>query len=243
MSSLVEIAHNIERVRERIALACQSVGRSADEVTLVAVSKTMPIEVICQAMEAGITDLGENRVEEAVPKMRQLTDPRWHMIGHVQSRKAEDVVAAGFHLVHSLDSLKLAQRYDRFAKAAECVLPVLLEINVSGEASKEGWLAVGWEKDGAVRDNLWQWIEALLALPNLRIEGLMTMAPYETEPEATRSVFQDLARLREALRTSFKSLSWRHLSMGMTNDFEVAIQEGATIVRVGRAIFGERRIT
>jgi PLP dependent protein len=239
---MLEIAHNIQAVQAKIQIACEKVGRSLDEVLLVAVSKTMPAELVRAAAEAGLTHFGENRIEEALSKKNVLAELplSWHMIGHIQSRKAEDVAQGGFTLVHSLDSLKLADRYSRFALEQGGEVPVLLEVNVSGESTKSGWELFGWENDDARRATLWQDIEHMLELPGLRIEGLMTMAPYYNEAEEARPVFRSLVGLREALRDDFPQIPWQHLSMGMTNDYDVAIEEGATIVRVGRAIFGER---
>jgi len=240
---LDDIATNITQVQERIAAACRRVGRSPNDVTLVAVSKTMPPEIVLEAIAAGVLHLGENRPEEAAQKMPLVNaqaTPFWHMIGHVQSRKAADVVAGGYYLVHSLDSLKLAQRYDRFAGETGVRLRVLLEVNVSGEATKSGWNVGDWETNPATRANFWGDVDSLLGLPYLDVCGLMTMAPFVDDPEATRPVFRALARLRQDLARDFGGVDWQHLSMGMTNDYTVAIEEGATLVRVGRAIFGER---
>ncbi|MBZ0305674.1 MAG: YggS family pyridoxal phosphate-dependent enzyme [Anaerolineae bacterium] len=236
------IGENITQVRERIAAACQRAGRSPEEITLVAVSKTRPASDIIQAVEHGIMDFGENRLEEAAAKMPALADypVRWHMIGHVQSRKSSEVATLGFHLIHSLDTIKLARRYSQFAVEKGLTLPVLLEINVSGETTKSGWIAYNWEKDDAVRLTLWHDIEMVLSLPGLQVQGLMTMAPIVEHMEAARPVFQSLAILQRALGESYPDTTWLHLSMGMTDDFDVAIEEGATLVRIGRAIFGER---
>ncbi len=236
------IGENITRVRERITAACQRVGRSPEEITLVAVTKTRPVSEIREAIEHGITDFGENRFEEAAEKIPALADQsvRWHMIGHVQSRKSREVAALGFHLIHSLDTVKLARRYSQFAVENGMTLPVLLEMNVSGETTKSGWIAYNWEKEDAVRLTLWHDIETVLSLPGLQVQGLMTMAPIVEQMEAARPVFQSLAALRNALRERYPDTAWPHLSMGMTDDFDVAIEEGATLVRIGRAIFGER---
>lgn len=236
------IAENIIYVQDRITAACRRTGRSPEEVTLVAVSKTKPVSDILQAFECGITNFGENRLEEAAQKLPDLAGQalRWHMIGHVQSRKSDEVAALGFHLIHSLDSVKLARRYSRFAVEKGITLPVLLEVNVSGEATKSGWIAYNWEKDDAVRLTLWHDIEVVLTLPGLDVQGLMTMAPIVENMEETRPVFQSLAALRNNLKQTFPDRNWQHLSMGMTDDFDVAIEEGATLVRIGRAIFGER---
>lgn len=239
------IAQNLEAVQERIYQAATRAGRSVDEVTLIAVSKTMPAEAVVQAMQAGMFHFGENRLEEVGHKMEEVAQltgqsPHWHMIGHIQSRKAKEVAQAGFAMVHSVDNLKLAKRLDQFGGEAGQRVSVLLEINLSGEASKSGWQLRDWGRDEEVRAQFWQDVEIILALPHLHIEGLMTMAPYEANPEETRPVFRNMVVLQEYLKQSFAQAEWTHLSMGMTNDFEVAIEEGATLVRIGRAIFGER---
>ncbi len=220
---------NIERVRERIAAAERRAGRQG-EVTLIAVSKTHPAETVAAAHRAGLTRFGENRVEEAGPKAAVLHDLllEWHMIGHLQSRKADDVFPWA-SLVHSVDTIKLAGRLSR-AAGGDRTLPILLQVNVSGEMSKEGFAPE--EVPAAV--------EIIAALPGLRIDGLMTMAPIADDPEGVRPVFRNLRHVRDGLARQFPQLSWRHLSMGMTDDFEIAIEEGATLVRIGRAIFGER---
>lgn len=245
MSSAAQtIAANVAAVQERITAACQRVGRNPQEVQLVAVSKKMPLQAIRSAAQAGIQHFGENRIEEARDKIPQLTDLtlHWHMIGHLQSRKAKAAVELPFTLLHSLDSLKLAQRLDAFAQDAGRRLDVLLECNVSGEASKGGWQAHEWEQNAAQRAELWHNMKQVAALPHLNIMGLMTMAPLLQDIEATRPVFQALARLREALRQLMPDLPLPHLSMGMSDDFEIAVEEGASIVRIGRAIFGERPV-
>lgn len=245
MNRVIDLAQNVAAVEQKIAAACERAGRSRQEVTLVAVSKKMPIDLIVQALEAGITDLGENRIEEAAAKIENLPaltalPHRWHMVGHVQSRKAREIVQAGFSLVHSLDDLKLAQRYNQFAMEQQVQLPVLLQVNVSGEASKSGWQLYDWQNQRSRRETFWEAVATLLSLPGLQLAGLMTMAPIVEEAEATRPVFSAMAALREALQAAFPQAGWPHLSMGMTDDFEVAIEEGATIIRVGRALFGER---
>jgi hypothetical protein len=232
------LAENIAHVQDRIRLAAERAGRDPAEVTLVAVSKTRPPEMVAAAAAAGLGDFGENRVEEAGPKIAavQAAGLRWHMIGHIQSRKAGDVAQAGFALVHSVDSVKLAERLSRLAAQAGRVQPVLLECNVSGEASKEGFAA----HDRALWEKRLPEFESMLRLPGLRVLGLMTMAPMLPEPEAARPFFSRLRKLRDYLRLNLPQAGWQELSMGMTDDFEVAIAEGATQVRVGRAIFGAR---
>ena len=229
-----EIADNLRAVMARIAAAAHRVGRQPSDVRLVAVSKTYPLEDIEAALAAGQVDFGENRLEELWPKVdaarrRGLDAIRWHMIGTIQSRKSSDAIGP-FALIHSIDRVKIAQRLSRDAMAADCVMNVLLEVNVSGEASKHGFTP----------DELLAAAGELLALPGIRIGGLMTMAPFEAEPEETRPVFRVLRCLRDDLVMRYPHGDWQALSMGMTNDFEVAIEEGATIVRIGSAIFGSR---
>jgi len=228
-----ELQSRIAAVQERTAAAARRAGRDPAEVTLVAVSKMHSPEEVAAAYAAGLRVFGENRVEEAVPKTGEVArlvapaePPDWHLIGHLQSRKAEDVLPWA-SMVHSVDSVKLAQRLSRFVTAEK--LPILLEVNVSGEASKYGFRP----------EELPAAVETIAALPGLALQGLMTMAPIAADPEDVRPIFAALRALRDELRRSYPTLDWRHLSMGMTDDFEVAIEEGATIVRVGRAIFGE----
>lgn len=229
-----EIAANLAEVRRRIAAAVVRSGRPLEAVRLVAVSKTYPLTDIAAALSAGQHDFGENRLEELWPKVAAakaegLDAIRWHMIGTIQSRKTGDAIGP-LALIHAVDRTKIAQRLSRDAHAAGHVMDVLLEVNVSGEASKHGFTPAELQAD----------VGALLALPGIRVCGLMTMAPYESEPAATRPVFRALRELRDELAVRFPAGDWRALSMGMTNDFEVAIEEGATIVRIGSAIFGSR---
>ncbi len=239
---MLAIRRNLEQVRARIAEAALRVGRDPATVRLVAVTKTCSPEAILEAWDCGQRDFGENRPEVGAEKIPQVeaalgdVRPIWHMIGNVQRRKAP-LVVAHFDWVHSLDRLELAERLSRGAAAAGCTLPVLLECNISGEASKSGYAVRGWECDPAVRDRFFEGVEAVLALPALCVEGLMTMAPLTNVAETTRPIFASLRGLREALRERFPQLPWQQLSMGMTDDFEIAIEEGATLVRLGRAIF------
>ncbi len=219
---------------EDTAIGC---GRDPQEVRLVVVSKSRPLEVILAAIAAGITIFGENYVDEALGKIQAIKNSalEWHMIGHVQSRKAE-LVATNFVLLHSLDSLKLARRLELFCEREKQILPVLLEFNVSGEASKYGLPA--WEE--AEWSNLDEDIEQILALPHLFVSGLMTMPPLFEDAERTRPYFQRLRRLQEFLGKRFQNSKWEELSMGTSTDFVAAIQEGATYVRIGQAILGPR---
>ena len=243
--NVISIADNIAQVRSEIAAACTRVGRSTDDVTLIAVSKTHPAEDVITAAQAGITHFGENRVEEAESKIPRANaaltpPPTWHMIGHIQSRKAK-LIPPLFDVSHSIDSFKLAEKLARLAQEMNRSFDVFLEVNVSGEDTKEGLAGIGWEDDADVRAALWPICQQIFALPGLNVRGLMTMAPYEVEPEETRVVFRSLARLRDGLRADFGA-ALPDLSMGMTNDYSVAIEEGSTLVRVGRAIFGERPV-
>ena len=216
MTDAIDIAANLALVQERMAAAARRAGRSPDEIMLLAVSKTHPVKLIEQALAAGQRDFGENLVEEAWAKFGDPDSP---------ASLATHFDAAGRPRLHLI-----ANRLDRFAAEANRVLDVLLEVNVAGETSKFGWTPDGVRQDA----------EAILALPHLRVAGLMTIPPYEPDPEAARPHFAALRRLQLELARRYAQADWRCLSMGMSHDFEVAIQEGATIVRVGTAIFGTR---
>ena len=238
MNDLVPtIRENYQRVLDQIAGAARRSNRQPEEIRLVVVTKTQPLEVVQAAIEAGIRLFGENFAEEGVTKIQSLpaqTGVEWHMIGHVQSRKAQ-LVADHYALLHSLDSLKLARRLDRFSTARK--LPVLLEFNVGGEESKSGWDA----SDETRWEQYLPEIAQLLELPNLRVQGLMTMPPLGIDPQESRRFFQRLRRLRDHLVERWPEMDWRELSMGTSTDFEVAVEEGATLVRVGTAIVGARK--
>lgn len=242
-----EIEQRLAEVQAGIGAACRSAGRSPDEVTLVAVSKTHPAEEVATAFGAGQAHFGENRPEEAVEKIARVeallpgAALRWHMIGHIQSRKARLVVGR-FALVHSLDSVKLADKLARLAQADGLVVDALLEINISGEEAKYGFQATGWKDSRTIRESLWSDIQSMLNMAGLRLHGLMTMAPIVEDQEQARPVFAALRELRDALRQDFPQQGWDALSMGMTDDFVPAIEEGATLVRIGRAIFGPRMV-
>lgn len=241
MTDLISSIHeNYQRVLDQIAEAAHRSGRDSNEIRLVVVTKTQPLEIVQAAIDAGVRILGENYPEEGAMKIQSLraqSGVEWHMIGHVQSRKAQ-LVAEHFALLHSLDSLKLAHRLNRFAAERNRVLPVLLEFNTGGEESKSGWNAA--EK--------LQWntflpeIAELLDLPNLRVQGLMTMPPLGTEAEESRRFFLRLKGLRDHLASHFPHSDWHELSMGTSSDFGVAVEEGATLVRVGTAIVGARKL-
>jgi pyridoxal phosphate enzyme (YggS family) len=229
-----------ERYQHTLAQIAETAAGSAREpgaVRVVVVSKLQSPEVIRAAIAAGVSILGENYAEEAVEKIAALkeTAVEWHMIGHVQSRKA-DLVATHFSMLHSLDSLKLAGRLDRFCGELQRRLPVLLEFNVSGEESKSGFPA--WDEQRW--PDLLTEVEKILAFSHLGVCGLMTMPPFYDDPERTRPYFQKLRRLQEFLVKRFPQADWSELSMGTSVDFLAAVQEGATFVRIGQAILGPR---
>lgn len=234
----MEIQDNLRMVQEIIADAAQRAGRAASEVSLVVVTKGHSLDSVKAVLAAGAQHVGENYAEQAIPKIlaiREQYGVKWHMVGHVQSRKAR-LICEHFNFLHSLDRIKLARRLDMFCEQFGRTLPVLLECNVSGEASKFGMPA--WDED--------RWpllvpeIQQMLSHPRLSICGLMTMAPFTTVPEETRPYFQRLRNLRDYLADELPDTDWRELSMGMSADYEIAIEEGATIVRVGQAILGPR---
>jgi pyridoxal phosphate enzyme (YggS family) len=248
LTSPSSLAERIAQIQANIDAACQRVGRDPQTVTLVAVSKTHPAERVLEAIAAGLQDFGENRVEEAMQKIAVVNSqvkepPVWHLIGHLQSRKVRDLFADDgqplFDLVHSVDSVKLAGKLSRLAEDHGTQLEILLQMNVSGETSKEGFDAVGWEQEGEIRARLWQDFSTIRSMPGLSISGLMTIPPMVDDMEQARPVFRKLRLLRDAMSESFGAVL-PDLSMGMTEDYPIAIEEGATLVRVGRAIFGER---
>jgi hypothetical protein len=233
---VAELERRLDQLRRRIRAACERVGRDPAGVRLVAVTKGFAPQTIRLAAQAGLRQIGENRVEEARAKQAALADLslEWHLIGHLQSRKAP-LVPGAFQLVHSVDRLKIAGLLDQRADQAGVRLPVLLQCNVSGEAAKGGWRlaeASAWES--ALPE-----LNRVSSLPHLQVRGLMTMAPLSADPEAVRPVFRRLKGLQAFLRDRIAG-DWGELSMGMTDDFEVAVEEGATLLRIGRAIFGER---
>ena len=219
----MSIEQNVRNLQSRIARACEQAGRSPDEVTLVAVTKTVDAAAIEAAFDAGVRDFGESRVQEAKPKIEQLHKLKpgitWHMLGHLQTNKAK-TAADIFDIIHSVDSLKLAGTLN---DCSQKKLPILIQVNVSAEATKGGFMLS--EVEEAVKQ--------IGKLANLDIQGLMTIAPWVNNAEEVRPIFRHMRQLRD-------SLGLKHLSMGMSDDFEVAIEEGATLVRIGRAIFGER---
>lgn len=231
-----DLKGQLEEVNRRIAAACERVGRRASEITLVAVSKTVEPARVREAIEAGVRTLGENRVQEAatkIPELKRLSAERnvqWHLIGHLQSNKARRAVEL-FDAVHSVDSLKLAERLDHIAGEKGKRLPIFIEVNLGGEQSKAG----------VAPDQALPLCEQISKLDNLELKGLMAVPPFFDNPEDARPFFQHLRLLRdEARRRGVVGEGFKDLSMGMSNDFEVAIEEGATFIRVGTALFGAR---
>ena len=237
-----KLSENLKRIRERIAAACERRGRRPEEVRLIAVTKTVEVDVVRSAVEAGLLDFGESRVQELIRRAgmirehlgrRRVIDhdhvpanPRWHMIGHLQRNKVRGLLP-WVDVVHSLDSLRLAEEISAEAAKAHRTIPVLMEVNVSGERSKLG-MAVGAVSHLA---------ENIRSLPGIQVVGLMTMAPL-VEPADTRQYFARLREVLEDMRTErVVGPEFRELSMGMSNDFEIAIEEGATMVRIGTALF------
>jgi len=223
------IADNLDRIREAIAAAAERGRRRADDVNLVCVTKTVDLPEVREAVESGVRIVGENRVQEGVRKREGLPDldVRWDMIGHLQRNKAKQAVEH-YDFIHSIDSVRLAREIGKRAGESGKVMPVLLEVNVSGEESKYGFTP----------ERVLTEIEALASTDGIRIEGLMTMAPWEAEPEDTRPVFVALRELADKIRDQkVERVEMRHLSMGMSNDYVVAVEEGATLVRIGSAVF------
>ena len=232
------IRDNFKRVQEAAWQATEEAGRKREDVRLVTVTKGHPVDEIEAVIAAGAKDLAENYPERALPKIEAIgpqPEVHWHMIGHIQSRKAK-LVVGNYDLIHSVDSQKLAGKLDRLAGEAGAKLNVLLEVNVSGEQSKFGW-------DGS-NETLWLALSEALApviqYTNLQVKGLMTMAPYGSDPEEARPVFAKLRRFNELLGSQYPELNLEHLSMGMSSDYQAAIKEGATLVRIGTAIMGSR---
>ena len=247
-SKIVRMKDLVQSIRERflftmdrIASAARTAARPAESVKLVVVTKAQPLDVTQAAIEAGVKILGENYPEEGVTKIQSLPENsavEWHMIGHVQSRKAA-LVARYFNFMHSLDSVKLARKLNGFCEQEARALPVLLEFNVGEEETKGGWPAL----DEARWSELLDEVSTVMALKNLEVRGLMTMPPLGETAEFSRPFFQRLRRLQDFLTTQFPQSAWTELSMGTSADYEVAVEEGATLVRVGTAIVGERIYT
>ena len=244
-----ELAARIAQVQEQIAEAARRAGRAPSEITLVGVTKTHPPELVAAAYECGLRVFGENRVQEAAEKIGtlrpKLRDARWHLIGHLQTNKTKEAVDL-FDVIESIDSLRLAEGLNRRATKR---LPVLLEVNLSGETSKSGFLPAAPPagihfEPGVQGDSLQESLPKIVALPHLDVQGLMTIAPLipdrEAAQRAAQLVFRALRGLLNDLQREYALPAFRELSMGMSDDYEIAIEEGATIVRVGRALFGER---
>jgi PLP dependent protein len=226
------IERDLEAIKLRIGQACQLAGRDPADVTLVAVSKTFPAGAVGEAVDAGVTDVGENYVQELLEKRNQLADKaiRWHFIGHLQTNKVKHIIE-WIHLIHAVDRKELAQEIDRRAGRAGRVIDILVEVNTTGEQTKFG-VAPGMALP---------LIRSLSDFRNINVAGLMTIGPFLPDPEGSRPMFRQLRELREEARQLGQpNASMRYLSMGMTGDFEVAIEEGATHVRIGTAIFGRR---
>lgn len=227
------IADRIQKIREHIQAAAQRVGRDPSSIRLIAASKTVPAKRVMQAYEAGIRDFGENRLQEAQEKMGQIGQPEglvWHFIGRMQRRKLKAIVG-NFTMLHSVENLEQAQNIDALAAQRGIQQPILLEVNIGGETSKGGFPTTDLQKN----------LPQLDRLPNLAIQGLMTIPPATSDPEGARPYFTELASLKANLsRSSWGRIHLKELSMGMSHDYEVAVEEGATLVRIGSAIFGPR---
>lgn len=225
------VRENLEEVKQRISAACIRAGRDPKEVTLVAVSKTKPVSMITEAYEAGIRDFGENKVQELCEKHQVMPeDIRWHMIGHLQRNKVKQIIGKAV-LIHSVDSIRLAEQIEEEAAKKELTVDILLEVNVAEEESKYGFTLE--EAESAVRE--------IARFPHVRIKGLMTIAPFVENSEENRPVFKKLNQVYvDMQRKNIDNVNMNMLSMGMTGDYEVAVEEGATLVRVGTGIFGTR---
>lgn len=228
------LAENLKAVEERICKACERANRNREEVTLIAVSKTKPVSMLEEVYQEGIRCFGENKVQELTDKYEQLQDDvRWHMIGHLQRNKVKYIIGKT-ELIHSVDSIRLAETIEQEAAKKDIIADILIEVNVAEEESKFG-LKV---------DEVIPLIEKIAKFPHIRIKGLMTIAPYVENPEENRNVFARLQKLSvDIAEKNIDNVSVGVLSMGMTNDYEIAIEEGATMVRVGTGIFGERDYT
>lgn len=226
------LAENLRQVEEQIQAACDRAGRKREEVTLIAVSKTKPVSMLTEIYESGVRDFGENKVQELCDKKEELpTDIRWHMIGHLQRNKVKHIIK-DVALIHSVDTYRLAEEINVHAKKVQRTMPILIEVNIARESSKFGIL----------EDEALQLVKEIAPLDNLRIKGLMAIAPYVEDPEENRPYFKKLKNLSvDIARENIDNVSMDVLSMGMTGDYVTAIEEGATIVRVGTGIFGKRK--
>ena len=226
------LKENLEQVEQNIERACKKAGRARSEVTLIAVSKTKPVEMIQEIYDAGCRDFGENKVQELCEKIEQLpNDIKWHMIGHLQRNKVKYIIDNHVSLIHSVDSYRLAEEINIQAKKKNVIVPILVEVNIAMEESKFG---ISPEDAIAL-------VEQIAELKNVKIEGLMTIAPYVVDAEENRLYFRKIKQLSVDIgNKNIDNVSMEILSMGMTGDYMVAIEEGATMVRVGTGIFGER---
>ncbi len=225
------LKENYEKVEEEIEKACEKSGRKRSDVTLISISKTKPVEMLQEAYDLGARDFGENKVQELVEKYRVLPDDiKWHMIGHLQRNKVKDVIDKAA-LIHSVDSLRLAQTIEKEAEKKDLTVNILLEVNVAKEETKYGILP----------EDVEELTEEIAKLPRIRIQGLMTIAPYVEDPEENRLIFRGLHKIAvDIAKKNIDNVNMNVLSMGMTNDYQVAIEEGATMIRVGTGIFGAR---
>jgi pyridoxal phosphate enzyme (YggS family) len=226
------ISDNINTIRERISRACARAGRSPSDVTLIAVAKTFPSAAVQEAVDAGVADVGENYVQELLAKRRDLAGAavRWHFIGHLQSNKARNI-AEWIHMIHAVDSAALAVEIDRRAAKAGRIIECLMEVNTTGEGTKFG----------AAPGQVATLVKSLASCDSISLAGLMTIGPFLPDPEGSRPMFRRLRELKDEIGSLGQTnVTMRHLSMGMTGDFEVAIDEGATLIRIGTAIFGPR---
>ena len=225
------VAENLEQVRRRVAAAAERAGRNADEITLISVSKTKPVELLMEAYEAGSRDFGENKVQEMTQKIEEMPkDIRWHMIGHLQRNKVKYLIGKT-ELIHSVDSLRLAEEISRLSVRENVTSDILIEVNVAEEESKFG----------ITTDDTVELVKEVAKLPGIHICGLMTIAPYVENAEENRNIFRQLRELSVDIASkNIDNVTMCELSMGMTGDYEVAVEEGATLVRVGTGIFGER---
>ena len=224
------ITDNLKRVQDRIGEACARVGRSPDGVTIVAVTKTHGAETVNALLDAGVTDIGENRMQEFLAKRAQITKScRWHLVGALQSNKATKAIGQ-FAMIHAIDRLKIAKALSRLGKESDWTTRILLEVNTTRETTKHGFAP----------EDTPEMALAVAELPNLQLEGLMTMGPLTDDETAIRRSFQSLFRLKEKLDNTLP-VPLTHLSMGMSDDFDIAVEEGATLLRLGRALVGERR--
>lgn len=226
------LKENLEQVEQNIERACKKAGRARSEVTLIAVSKTKPVEMLQEIYDAGCRDFGENKVQELCEKIEQLpNDIKWHMIGHLQRNKVKYIIDNHVSLIHSVDSYRLAEEINIQAKKKNVIVPILVEVNIAMEESKFG---ISPEDAIAL-------VEQIAELKNVKIEGLMTIAPYVVDAEENRLYFRKIKQLSVDIgNKNIDNVSMKILSMGMTGDYMVAIEEGATMVRVGTGIFGER---